>query len=268
MKSRWKVTTRIDSYWFNKNITTNDKVTCQVSYFLPIYLTMSKNVLSFTFKSCIQSTALMPLCFCSNWNISTLPSCIKASQWHPPMHMCILIQRQAWCLFMVFNVGSLNYAFSSADLFCPCRKRQHSVHAGSVRLSVVLTELQVSGEPQVQRVLGQHQHWPQPRALAQLGAPHQPRVRLKPPPQPVCLVMLRWPRPCCHRPSSSMRIQHRESCGTISGFFVQVVIKQNGSILVFPHPLPPQLCTICESLHPTSYHLLCHTFSKASVLTS
>lgn len=69
------------------------------------------------------------------------------------------------------------------SLFCPCRKRQHSVHAGSVWLSGFSTELQVAGQPQVQRVSGQHQHWTQPCAHSQLGAPDQQRFN----PQPVCL---------------------------------------------------------------------------------
>lgn len=124
----------------------------------------------------------------------------------------ILIQRQAWCLFMVFHVGSLNYAWSEAHfycvffpLFCPCRKRQHSFHAGSLWLSGLFTKLQVPGQPQVQRVFGQHQHRAQPCALSQLGAPDQQQQK-RFNPQPVCLVMLRCPcpktrpKPCSHNP--------------------------------------------------------------------
>lgn len=81
-------------------------------------------------------------------------------------------------------------------MFCCGRKRQHPLHAGAVWLSGILTELQVVSKPQVQRVFGQHQHWTQPCALSQLGAPVQQQPRFNPQPAclPACLVMLR--RPC------------------------------------------------------------------------
>lgn len=99
--------------------------------------------------------------------------------------------------------GSLLLCFFS--LFCPCRKRQHSFHAGSLWLSGLFTKLQVPGQPQVQRVFGQHQHRAQPCALSQLGAPDQQQQK-RFNPQPVCLVMLRCPcpktrpKPCSHNP--------------------------------------------------------------------
>lgn len=72
--------------------------------------------------------------------------------------------------------------------FRPSRKGHHSVHAGPVRLSGLVAQLQVLGQPQVQRVLGQHQRRTQPRAVSQLGAPPS-RDPTDPPP----LVMLRPP---------------------------------------------------------------------------
>jgi len=48
-----------------------------------------------------------------------------------------------------------------------------------VWLSGISTKLQVPGQPQVQWVFGQHQHWTQPCTHSQLGAP-EPQQRVNP----------------------------------------------------------------------------------------
>lgn len=104
------------------------------------------------------------------------------------------------------------------SLLCPYRKRQHSLHAGPVWLSGLFTELQVTGQPQIQRVFGQHQCRAEPCALSQLGAPELllQRINL----QPVCLVMLRLTKTLLPQSTktinSSVRIQQESPA--ISGF--------------------------------------------------
>lgn len=184
------------------------------------------------------------------------------------MHMHILTQRQAWCPFMVFHVGSLNYVLSEAQfycafsLFCPCRKRQHSLYAGSVWLSGLFTKLQVPGQPQVQWVFGQHQHWTQPCALSQLGAPDQQQQRFNP--QPVCLVMLRWPcsktrpKPCSHdppRPSTAPWEYNRKVMTPSLEFCTherEVIMKLKGSISFGSFPSPRLIRSTLLSHSPTT----------------
>lgn len=103
--------------------------------------------------------------------------------------------------------------------FCPSRKGQHSVDAGPMRLSGLLTQLQVLSEPQVQRVLGQHQHRAQPCNVPQLGDLTPPPP---PPPQPVCLMMLHPPKPSTNTNAinSSAKTtgkprQHRETASSL-----------------------------------------------------
>lgn len=170
---------------------------------------------------------------------------------------------------MLFHVGSLNYAWSETLLFpflcfCPCRKRQHSFHAGPVWLSGLFTELQVSGQPQVQRVFGQHQHWTQPCALSQLGAPDQQQQRFNP--QPVCLVMLRWP--CPKNPTktplppptksvNSSVIMQQESHDTISGFLYtwESESRKDPSLGSFPSPRLIRSTLLSHSPTATLYYL-------------
>lgn len=140
-------------------------------------------------------------------------------------------------------MGSLSYArseaqfYCAASLLCPRRKRQHSFHAGPVWLSGLFTKLQVPGQPQIQRVFGQHQCRTEPCALSQLGAPEQLLQRINP--LPVCLVMLRltWnPAPTIHQDRQQL---HENTTGKSCHLrvFVHVRVKQmlswkNPSLLV------------------------------------
>lgn len=135
---------------------------------------------------------LSPITRCTSRgrNVFVLYLCTKASQMPPPMHTsartptktrlmrlrCVSCGQFELCLCFIV------LCFLCFVCLCrPGRKRQHSVPAGPVWLSGLSAELQVSGQPQVQRVFGEHQRRAQSRALPQLGAAAQQQQRFKPP---------------------------------------------------------------------------------------
>ncbi|XP_014812025.1 PREDICTED: RUN domain-containing protein 3A isoform X2 [Calidris pugnax] len=69
------------------------------------------------------------------------------------------------------SLGTLNGNESGSDGKLYRREGPHALHAGALRLPGLLAQLQVPGQPQVQRVPGERQHGSQPDPQPQLRPP-------------------------------------------------------------------------------------------------
>lgn len=88
------------------------------------------------------------------------------------------------------SVGGVSLAASDGPSpSCACREGRHPVHAGPVRLSGLPAQLQVSGQPQVQRVLSQSCHGGQQPRRHSVLVENKPPGPDNPPPQ-TCVMLV------------------------------------------------------------------------------
>ena len=77
------------------------------------------NLLRIHFVAYITENTVVKEHFCSCRNIFAHFPLLQKSPTEEATHACVymLTQRHAWCLFMVFHVGSLSYAWLEAQLY-------------------------------------------------------------------------------------------------------------------------------------------------------